>query len=131
MTKQYTRKFTAGGIVTVVEEPESGTSKAGKAWRKQVLIVDTGSEKYPNPIKVTFWNDKVTKTMGIRPNDEVEFDFYLRGSEYNDRFKVELNGDDVRINAKAPEAPDGDEEEQDAGADGTVDYGEVADDMPF
>lgn len=128
MTKQYTRKFTAGGIVTVVEEPETGTSRAGKEWRKQVLIIDTGTERYPNPIKVTFWNDKVTKTMGIRPKDEVEFDFYLRGSEFNDRYKVELNGDDVRIIAKAPEVDDEDEAQDD---DPSADISGEVDDMPF
>ena len=128
MTKQYTRKFTAGGIVTVVEEHETGTSRAGKEWRKQVLIVDTGTERYPNPIKVTFWNDKVTKTMGIRPKDEVEFDFYLRGSEFNDRYKVELNGDDVRIVAKAPEVDDEEEAQDD---DLSADISGEVDDMPF
>lgn len=128
MTKQYNRKFTAGGIVAIVESPETGTSKAGKEWRKQVFIIDTGTEKYPNPIKVTFWNDKVAKTMGIRPKDEVEFDFYLRGSEFNDRYKVELNGDDVRIIAKAPEVDDEEEAQDD---DPYADISGEADDMPF
>lgn len=128
MTKQYNRKFTAGGIVAIVESSETGTSKAGKEWRKQVLIVDTGTERYPNPIKVTFWNDKVAKTMGIRPKDEVEFDFYLRGSEFNDRYKVELNGDDVRIIAKAPEVDDEEEAQDD---DPYADISGEADDMPF
>lgn len=130
MTKQYTRKFTAGGIVVVVEDSENGTSKAGKEWRKQVLVIDTGTERYPNPVKVTFWNDKVTRIMGIRPKDEVEFDFYLRGSEFNDRYKVELNGDDVRIIAKAPEYDGGNEAEQDDDS-GAEPYNEDADDMPF
>lgn len=123
--KQYTRKFTAGGIVAVVEEVEEGVSKTGKGWRKQVLVVDTGSEKYPNPVKVTFWNDKATKTMGVIKGDEVEFSFYLRGSEYNDRFKVELNGDDITIVAKSTLQPEPEKQEESNEENGDID------DMPF
>lgn len=129
MTKQYTRKFTAGGIVAVVEDAEDGVSKTGKGWRKQVLVIDTGTEKYPNPCKVTFWNDKTVQTMGVRKGDEVEFDFYLRGSEYNDRFKVELNGDALRMVAKSAEPDPQPEKKKDD--DGWDDLASDPDDMPF
>ena len=129
MTKTYTRKFTAGGIVVVVEDAEDGVSKTGKGWRKQVLVIDTGTEKYPNPCKVTFWNDKVQQTMAIRKGDEVEFDFYLRGGEYNDRFKVELNGDALRLVAKGSEPEP--QPEPEAVDDGGDEIESDPDDMPF
>lgn len=124
MTKTYTRKFTTGGIVVVVEDVEDGVSKTGKDWRKQVLVIDTGTEKYPNPCKVTFWNDKVQQTAIVGKGDEVEFDFYLRGSEYNDRFKVELNGDALRMVAKSitPPPQENENTEEDDG---------FVDDIPF
>lgn len=124
MTKTYNRKFTAGGIVVVAEDVEEGVSKSGKEWRKQVLVIDTGTEKYPNPCKVSFWNDKVQQTAMVGEGDEVEFDFYLRGSEYNDRYKVELNGDALRMVAKSATPPPPQEDEDDEPA-------SDPDDMPF
>lgn len=110
MTKEYTRRFTTGGIVVKVEDEESGVSRAGKDWKKRVVVIDSGV-KYPNPCKVTFWNDKAVLAASLRKGDEVEYDFYLRGSEYNDRFKVELNGDAFRVVAKSQEPEPEPEEE--------------------
>lgn len=86
------------GTVSIIEDIETGTGKqSGKPWRKQAVVFDFGNGKYPNPIKVTFWNDKVASSSALREGDEAEVEFYLRGSEYNGRYKVELNGAEVKV----------------------------------
>lgn len=121
------------GAVIMVDQVESGTSKAGKEWRKCAIVVDTDtseSRRYPCPVKITFWNDKAAAAASLRVGDEVEVGFYLRGSEYNGRYKVELNGADIKVvRAAAPEpAPANAGGSQSAVADPVA---EDPDDLPF
>lgn len=99
-------KHKESGVVEVVGDVQSGTGKTGRAWRKRDIIVNIAPPggQWPNPVKVTFWNDKETRAAALSVGDEVDVEFVLRGSEFNERFKVELNGMDVTV-TKASNAP--------------------------
>ena len=118
------------GTVSIIEDTETGTGKSsGKPWRKQAVVFDIGNERYPNPVKVTFWNEKVAVSQTLREGDEVEVEFYLRGSEFNGRYKVELNGSDLKILNAVPRdvaaTPPGEAAKEDADDAGDPD------DLPF
>ena len=44
-----------GKLVKILDF-EQGTSKAGKGWVKQTVVVDTGDE-FNNLVAVRYWND--------------------------------------------------------------------------
>lgn len=111
------------GIVESVGDLASGIGKTGREWRRRDIIVNIAPAggQYPNPVKVTFWNDKEARAACLSVGDEVEVEFVIRGSEFNDRFKVELNGYEARVTkpssmpkpepaaAEEPQAPVGDD----------------------
>ena len=119
-------KHKENGIVEAVGVLQSGTSKTGRAWRKRDIIVNIAPPggQYPNPIKVTYWNDKEPVAAALQLGDEVEFEFVLRGSEFNDRFRVELNGLGMTV-TKASTMPQPKEEEPEEPA------SDDPDDLPF
>ena len=47
------------GNITKKLEVESGTSKAGKEWKKQSFIIDTGSQYNPEICFQLFGEDKI------------------------------------------------------------------------
>lgn len=98
-------KHKDSGRVVMVDNEENGIGKAGRPWRKRAVVIDTESgtgRSFPNPVKVTFWNDKVPLVAALHEGDEVSFEFYLRGSEFNGRYRVELNGAELTVTKAAP-----------------------------
>lgn len=119
-----TIKFT--GVVSVVEEMETGTGRqSGKDWSSQAVVVETGTEQYPNPLKVTFWNDATKETMALHVGDEVSVEAYVKGREWNDKYSVKLNGKSLVVTKAAPEPEDSGEEEAPVEDEGDPD------DLPF
>lgn len=98
-------KFKDSGTVVMVDAEENGIGKAGRPWRKRAVVIDTEAgtgRSFPNPVKVTFWNEKTALVAALQEGDEVSFEFYLRGSEYNGRYRVELNGAELNVLKAAP-----------------------------
>lgn len=119
------------GSVKLLEDMEGGTNKAGKEWKSQSVIIECGTETYPNPLKVTFWNGETANTMGLYPNDEVVVEAYVRGREWNDKYSVKLNGKSLTVTKKAEPPPT---EEDDDDTDDAGEYDDLSsdpDDMPF
>lgn len=48
------------GTIVQVLPYEGGTSKAGNAWRKQVLILET-QDQYPRKVAISLLNDNIDK----------------------------------------------------------------------
>ena len=51
---------------------ESGTSKAGKEWKKQTFLVDTGSQYNPEICFQLFGEDKIEMLNHHNEGDQVE-----------------------------------------------------------
>lgn len=117
------------GSVKLLEAMEGGTNKAGKEWKSQSVVIECGTDAYPNPLKVTFWNGETANTMGLFPNDEVVVEAYVRGREWNDKYSVKLNGKSLTITKKAEPPPTEEDDADDAGE--YDDLSSDPDDMPF
>ena len=118
------------GLVESVGDLASGIGKTGREWRRRDIIVNIApaGAQYPNPVKVTFWNDKEARAACLNVGDEVEVEFVLRGSEFNGRFKVELNGYEARVTKPSSMPKPAPADEVEAAADAVSDD---PDDLPF
>ena len=65
---------------------ESGTSKAGKEWKKQSFIIDTGAQYNPEICFQLFGDDKIAMLNHHEEGDQVEVSFNLSSREYNGRY---------------------------------------------
>jgi len=74
------------GKITKKLEIESGTSKAGKEWKKQSFIIDTGSQYNPEICFQLFGEDKIQILENYNEGDKVDVSFNLSSREYNGRY---------------------------------------------
>jgi len=65
---------------------ESGTSKAGKEWKKQSFLVNTGAQYNPEVCFQLFGDDKIQMLDGLNDGDELEVSFNISSREYNGRY---------------------------------------------
>ena len=65
---------------------ESGTSKAGKEWKKQSFVVDTGAQYNPEICFQLFGDDKIEMLNHHNEGDQVDISFNLSSREYNGRY---------------------------------------------
>ena len=65
---------------------ESGTSQAGKEWKKQSFLIDTGSQYNPEICFQLFGEDKIALLNHHNEGDQVEVSFNLSSREYNGRY---------------------------------------------
>ena len=64
------------GRITKVLDVESGTSKAGKEWKKQNFVIDTGDQYNPDVCFQLFGDDKLEAFAKYnKVGDEVEVSF--------------------------------------------------------
>lgn len=97
------------GRIKTILPPESGTSKAGKAWRKQSFVLDTGAQYNPDVCFGVFGDDKMDMLAKFQPGAEVEVSFNISSREYNgkyyhniDAWKIETIGSNVPGNSAPP-----------------------------
>ncbi len=65
---------------------ESGVSKAGKEWKKQSFLLDTGSQYNPEICFQLFGEEKIEILKHHSEGDQVEVSFNLSSKEYNGRY---------------------------------------------
>ena len=65
---------------------ESGTSKAGKEWKKQSFLLDTGAQYNPEICFQLFGEDKIAMLEHYNQGDQVEVSFNLSSKEWNGRY---------------------------------------------
>ena len=65
---------------------ESGTSKAGKEWKKQSFLIDTGAQYNPEICFQLFGEDKIAMLNHHNEGDQVEVSFNLSSREYNGKY---------------------------------------------
>jgi single-strand DNA-binding protein len=60
-------------------------------YKKQTLVIDTGG-KYPQKIAIDFGREKIDLISKLTEGQEVTVGVNFRGSEYNGKYYVSLNG---------------------------------------
>ena len=78
--------LTAEGKISIKLGVESGTSKAGKEWKKQSFILDTGSQYNPEICFQLFGDDKISLLEQYNIGDQVRVSFNLSSKEWNGRY---------------------------------------------
>ena len=79
------------GNIKLIQDTETGTSKAGKEWAKRTIVITT-NDKYPQDLAIDFLGDKITQINNFQVGNPVCVSINLRGSEYNGRYYVSLGG---------------------------------------
>tara|TARA_B000000475_G_C15687976_1_gene321019 strand:+ start:94 stop:450 length:357 start_codon:yes stop_codon:yes gene_type:complete len=78
--------FSVKGKLSRKLSVESGTSKAGKEWKKQSFLVDTGSQYNPEICFQLFGDEKIEMLNHHNEGDQVEISFNLSSKEFNGRY---------------------------------------------
>ena len=70
---------------------ESGVSKAGKTWKKQTVVIDTGGE-FNNEIAVNAFGEKLDSLNKLEVGMEVKILCNVYSREYNGRYFHNIDG---------------------------------------
>ena len=84
-------KLEVKGKITKKLEVETGTSKAGKEWKKQSFVVDTGAEYNPEVAFSVFGDEKVQKLSEHEEGAEVTVSFNVSSREFNGKYYHNLD----------------------------------------
>ncbi len=126
---------------------QSGTSKAGNAWKKQEYVLET-LDSYPRKVKFDFFGDR-SDQYPLEVGDVITLSFDIESREFNGRWYTDIRGfkamkEDPNMAAApapyppAPGAPAPAPAPTDDGMaapappiDSTFDQGGAGDDLPF
>lgn len=86
-------KATIVGNVSIIKPVEEFAS----GFTKQVVVVTTDDDKYPQDIAVEFVKDNIQKAATLVVGNRVRIQCDIRGSEYNGRHFINLNGWKVEV----------------------------------
>ena len=94
-----------GEVIFVDEVKEFGANN----FRKQTVVINTGDERWDNPIPVEFKKDHIEKSSALKEGQQVEIDGCVDGREWtgNDGVKkwfVNVSGLDVHYLSDSPTA---------------------------
>jgi single-strand DNA-binding protein len=67
------------------------TQTFASGFAKREFVVEVPDGKYPQMLKFECVKDKITMLDGVKIGDAVKVAFDIRGSEYKERFYVNLN----------------------------------------
>ncbi|MFV0345211.1 MAG: DUF3127 domain-containing protein [Bacteroidales bacterium] len=78
------------GKITQLLTEQSGTSKAGKEWKKQEFVIES-DEQFPKSICFTLFGDKTALVAEVAIGDIVEVFFNLESREFNGKWYHNIN----------------------------------------
>ena len=77
------------GKIIAVLPLQSGTSKAGREWKKQEYVLET-HDSFPRKVKFDFFGDRVDQ-FPLAIGDEVTVSFDIESREFNGRWYTDVN----------------------------------------
>lgn len=83
---------------------ETGTTKAGKPWKKQVVIVEETDSQYPKTVALTIWNELVEKMEAKQIGEIVNCAIRIESREYNSRWYTDVSA--YAIHGLSPSQPE-------------------------
>ena len=91
------------GTVTKIVPAETGVSKAGKEWKKQVIVVDTGADYNPEIAVQAFGDEKINDLNKLAVGDQVKILCNVSSREYNGRYFHNIDGYHFTKNTRTEE----------------------------
>ena len=92
------------GKVVLVLPQQSGTSQAGKQWKKQEFVIET-PDQVPRKVCMTLFGDKVDQ-FPVAENDDIVASIDIESREYNGRWYTNVNVWKIeKASAQAASAP--------------------------
>lgn len=88
------------GKIIAVLPLQSGTSKAGRAWKKQEYVLET-HDSFPRKVKFDFFGDRVDQ-YPLAIGDEVTISFDIESREFNGRWYTDIHGWKAEKGTPAP-----------------------------
>lgn len=88
------------GKIIAVLPLQSGTSKAGRAWKKQEYVLET-HDAFPRKVKFDFFGDRADQ-YPMQIGDEVTVSFDIESREFNGRWYTDIHGWKAEKGAPAP-----------------------------
>lgn len=83
---------------------QSGTSQAGRQWKKQEYVLET-HDSFPKKVKFDFFGDRVDQ-FPLEIGDEITLSYDIESREYNGRWYTDIRGWKAdKAGAPAPAAP--------------------------
>jgi hypothetical protein len=79
------------GKLVKVFDLETGTSKAGKEWKKQSILIKQDT-KYNPEVVVTFFNDNVNQIKANEIGNIISCNINLSSREYKGKFYHNIDG---------------------------------------
>ena len=79
------------GTVLRKLELETGTSKAGKEWQKQSIVIDTGGD-FNNEVCISAFGDKLKQMNKLEIGMDVSVLCNVYSREYNGRYFHNIDG---------------------------------------
>lgn len=92
------------GKLTKVLEIETGTSKAGKEWKKQGFVIDSGDQFNPEICFSLFGDDKIGMLRNFGPGQEIEVSFNISSREFNGKYYHNLDAWKITVASAATNA---------------------------
>ena len=86
---------------------QSGTSKAGNAWSKQIYVLETVHDSYPRKIAFDFFGERVNQ-YPLEVGDSVRLSFDVESREFQGRWYTDIRGwkaEKIDLNAAPAQAP--------------------------
>lgn len=80
------------GTVKLIAPAETGVSQAGKQWKKQVIVVDTGADYNPDIAIQAFGDDKIKDLNKLSVGDSVLIKCNVSSREYNGKYFHNIDG---------------------------------------
>lgn len=74
------------GRISKILTLETGQSKAGKEWKKQGFVVDTGAQYNPEVCFSLFGEEKINMLRNYGAGQEVKVSFNVSSREYNGKY---------------------------------------------
>lgn len=81
------------GTVVQINASQTGQNKAGTAWRKQEVILETEGQ-YPKKVAVSIWGERIDK-FALGKGETVTLHYDLESREYNGRWYTEVKAHNV------------------------------------
>jgi hypothetical protein len=88
------------GTVKLIAPAETGVSQAGKQWKKQVIVIDTGAEYNPDIAIQAFGDEKINDLNKLSVGDSVLIKCNVSSREYNGKYFHNIDGWWITKNTK-------------------------------
>jgi len=79
------------GTIKVIQDIESGTSKAGNEWQKRNILLTTGGD-YPQDLPIEFWGKTASALENFQVGNPVKAYINLKSREHNGKHYPSISG---------------------------------------